>query len=419
MDTLNTCAASMDLQTLKPIIKAAEALTRRSHRAETKNVSISLNGSARIRFTNLEFIAERSIDCDHSGPDQTLLLNAGEIHKSIKSIRKGSLEIISQDRGELSGAAIVRAGAIERRIEGETSLQKSTNNKGETSARHELTDVPRIEFHGKPISLNCAEFIAAFKALSHAVDQESSRYALGGIRLESNGLTIDLAATDSRRLAYRSLKGETAWKGGIVIPAYAVEVFISLLPKKPLGEMFIWINDGIDSENAEGDQFKTVRIVLDHPGSSTHLQTPEVHGRFPRWQEVIPPTDSDCYVNRAAILEVCQQLLATQSEESRGIDVKFAGDLATFRGTGDNRGSHRIIPAAIPGHGKMTLDPRFLVDVLKVIDTDDVWISFISESIQTMETTNKKFHRWIESAILIRSTDGIHSEIIMPLSRDR
>ncbi len=118
-----------------------------------------------------------------------------------------------------------------------------------------------------------------------ATDTESTRYALGGIQLKAEGETLQLVATDSRRLALStatcSYHGEmTAPETPPVIPAKAMAMIERSLTDDDT-EVHIAIHDN---------------DILIRSGAST-IYSRLVEGRFPKYEAVIPQ-------NSAASLEL-------------------------------------------------------------------------------------------------------------------
>src|SRR5690606_24972418 len=107
-----------------------------------------------------------------------------------------------------------------------------------------------------------------------ATDSESTRYALGGVRLELTPDTITLAATDSRRLAM--VKAACTAHGSV-----AEEQGEPVIPAKAMSLI----------ERSLGDDDRDVAIavrnndVLVKSGLST-IYSRLVEGRFPRYQDV-------------------------------------------------------------------------------------------------------------------------------------
>ena len=94
-----------------------------------------------------------------------------------------------------------------------------------------------------------------------------------------------------------------------------------------------------------------------------------------------------------------------RSDESRGVDFQFGGGKLELRATTAQVGeSEATLIVSYDGPGlTITLDPKFVIDFLKVLPAESMLI------FEAMDGTGP--------AVL--STDDGYQYVIMPLSRDR
>ncbi|MBX3440066.1 MAG: DNA polymerase III subunit beta [Planctomycetaceae bacterium] len=226
-----------------------------------------------------------------------------------------------------------------------------------------------------------------------AADTESTRYALGGVRLELTPELITLAATDSRRLAVVkagcSAHGSvTEEQGEPVVPAKAMTLI-----ERSLGD-------------DERDVAITVRNndVLVRSGLST-IYSRLVEGRFPRYRDVIPAEsriDIDMVVG--PFHSAVRQAMIVTDEESRGVDFAFGSGTLRLSSQAADVGTSKIeMPIGYDGEEiVVTFDPRFIADFLKVLDpASQVTLRLIDAN----------------SAAVFRA-DEDYTYVVMPLSRD-
>lgn len=230
-----------------------------------------------------------------------------------------------------------------------------------------------------------------------ATDAESTRYALGGVLVELSDDTITMVGTDGRRLAKMEAaaeaeNGATPPAGSPVIPIKALKL----------------IDRNLDDEEL------SVHIAI-QAGSAVLLRTSDqgaiiysrlVEGRFPRYQDVFP-TDVEVRIplDVALLRQAVEQASIVTSDESRGVDFRFAGDTLTLSSQAADVGSSQV---TMPIHyeGKevdITFDPRYLTDALKTI-ADDAMI--------TAELIDHK------NAAVFKTEDR-YTYVVMPLTRDR
>ena len=228
-----------------------------------------------------------------------------------------------------------------------------------------------------------------------ATDNESSRYALGGVKLEFGDKEVTAVGTDGRRLAKMtgpiSLHGQPG--GGpanTIVPTRAMQLI----------ERAVSPTDSEVQLAIRGNEFlvRSPRAVI-----SARL----LEGRFPEWRRVFPESGAaeqiDLSVSQTHT--AVRQAAIVTSEESRGIDFTFGGGALVLAGKAAEVGQARVeLPIAYNGREiSITLDPRFVVDFLKVLDADK---SF------TMELRDG------DSAAVAKTDDG-YGYVIMPLSRER
>jgi DNA polymerase-3 subunit beta len=228
-----------------------------------------------------------------------------------------------------------------------------------------------------------------------ATDNESSRYALGGVLLEMSADKIVGVSTDGRRLAKmeipaKSVGGHESGEAMTIVPTKALHLI----------------------ERAMGDGDEVVQIAARAnevliQSSKAMFYSRLVEGRFPRWREVFP-TRQDAEkidVNVGPLYAAVRQAAIVTSEESRGVDFAFAkGELRLDSKAQDVGQSVIELPIAYDGRSMtVTLDPRFVGDFLKVLDPERTITLDIKDS---------------DSSVVCLTDDG-YGYVIMPLSRDR
>jgi len=227
-----------------------------------------------------------------------------------------------------------------------------------------------------------------------ATDVESARYALNGVLVNLDKNSITLVATDGRRLALMKGKAKAVGKhstNGLtpIVPTKAMnliernlhgldeDVNLAILPTKVL--------------------LQTSRAVI-----SSRL----VEGRFPRYQDVVPQTaEATITVDVKEFLHAIRQAAITTSEESRGVDLSLDEGHLTFAAHAADVGKSKIkLPIAFEGRPmNVTFDPRYLMDVLRVLDD---------------QPTIRMDLNGPEAAAALRTEDD-YTYVIMPLTRER
>jgi DNA polymerase III subunit beta len=228
-----------------------------------------------------------------------------------------------------------------------------------------------------------------------ATDNESSRYALGGVLLEMEGDKIIAVGTDGRRLA--KMEGPAHGVNG-----HQTANQTTIVPTRAMNLLERAISD------ADGEVQLSARandVLVRSPRFTIYSRL--VEGRFPKWRDVFPRR-SDVVKTELAVgpfyAAVRQAAIAT-SEESRGIDFTFDNGLLVLAGRAADVGQSRVeLPIAYSGPKiTITLDPRFVNDFLRVLDPEKTFTLELKDS---------------DSAAVCTTDDG-YGYVIMPLARDR
>lgn len=242
---------------------------------------------------------------------------------------------------------------------------------------------------------NCLKIPAAvLRKLVHrtafATDLQSTRYALGGVQFEVGDGNLVCAATDSRRLAVADAAADFFGKEKFK-PSVVPMKLLRLVEKLPDGDVEVSISDNSAFFRCGG------------VACAGRL----VEGRFPRYRDVIPKTSS-LVVNVIAskMLSAVRQAMIVTDEESRGVDFTIDQDEMTLSSAGAMIGSSEIrfgiSLETKPKPITVTMDPKYVSDMLKAVPAEDVVsISFIDS----------------DTAVVFRNGEN-YLYVNMPLSRD-
>lgn len=229
----------------------------------------------------------------------------------------------------------------------------------------------------------------------YATDNESSRYALGGVLVElaENGLTA--VATDGRRLARQegvatSVGGHVSGDNMTIIPTRAMQLLDRALADN---------DENIQLAARDND-------ILVKSGHAT-VYSRLVEGRYPKWRDVFPRREGMVKIELTAgpFHAAVRQAAIVTSEERRGVDFTFGGGKILLAGHGAELGESNIeLPIAYDGADiGITLDPRYLSDFLKVLSPEQAFAIELRDA---------------ESAAVCSTEDG-YAYVIMPLARDQ
>ena len=255
----------------------------------------------------------------------------------------------------------------------------------------EVPDFAATSYH----VVGAADLRRLIRRTMFATDVESTRYALGGVLVELTGESISMIGTDGRRLAKMSAGAEAENdaappQGMPVVPVKALKLIERNL-------------DDDDPPVHLAIQGSTAVLVRTH---NAVIYSRLVEGRFPRYQDVFPTkADVKIKMDVGSLRLAVEQASIVTSDESRGVDFRFAGETLTLSSQAADVGSSHIeMPIDYDGKPvEITFDPRYLSDALKTLD-DDAAI--------TAELIDSK------NAAVFKTEDG-YTYVVMPLTRDR
>ncbi len=226
-----------------------------------------------------------------------------------------------------------------------------------------------------------------------ATDNESSRYALGGVKMELDEGNLIAIGTDGRRLA--KMQGPIESVGD---PAPLGDA--TIIPSRSLQLM-----DRTLADDAQVHIAVRQSEVLVSTGTAI-ISTRLLEGRFPRWRDVFPQRNdsSEIELTVGPFFSAVRQAAIVTSDESRGIDFTFGGGSLLLAGQAAEVGESRVeMPIAYGGDPiTIKLDPRYLVDFLKTLDAEK---SFTFDLVDS------------DAAAVAKVDDG-YGYVLMPLAQD-
>ena len=228
-----------------------------------------------------------------------------------------------------------------------------------------------------------------------ATDNESSRYALGGVKLEWQDNMLTAVGTDGRRLAKMEgpaqAVGEPPPIGDVtVVPTRAMQLL-----ERALAE------DGSEVQLA----VRQNDILVKSPRATIYSRLLE--GRFPRWRDVFPRREKSLKLD-LAVGPALRGRAAGGDRHQRGKPRRRFH--VRRRHAGARRPDGRGRPVARRAADRLrrppisiTLDPRFVIDFLKVLEPEKTFTLDLQDG---------------DSAAVCTTDDG-YGYVIMPLARDR
>ena len=250
------------------------------------------------------------------------------------------------------------------------------------SARFSLQTMP-VEDYPKIPELPTATGTVQSDVFAHAVAQavtaagrDDMLPVLTGVRIEIDGSTITLLATDRFRLSQRELRWE---------PRSTDESLAALVPARVLGDTAKSLTAGSEvtiALSASGCGEGLIGFEGTGPGGVRRTTTRLLDGEFPKVRSLFPSERlTIAKVDKAALIESVKRV-ALVAERNAAVQLAFSDGVLTLdAGSGDEAQASESIEAIIEGEDLTTgFNPQFLLDGLTAIDEAVVELAFTQAS---------------------------------------
>jgi DNA polymerase-3 subunit beta len=246
------------------------------------------------------------------------------------------------------------------------------------SARFSLQTMPVEDYPTLPEmpaasgTVSSTDFAHAVAQAVTAAGRDDMLPVLTGVRIEIDGSTMSLLATDRFRLSHREL----TWD-----PQSPDASAAALVPAKVLGdtakslasgaEITIALSSGGTGEGLIG--FEGTGL-----GGVRRTTTRLLDGEFPKVRSLFPSEHlTVAKVNKADLIDTVKRV-ALVAERNTAVQLKFeGGQLVLDAGSGDEAQATEAVEAEITGDDLTTgFNPQFLLDGLTAIDGEFVNLSF-------------------------------------------
>jgi DNA polymerase-3 subunit beta len=250
------------------------------------------------------------------------------------------------------------------------------------SARFSLQTLPVEEYPTLP-TMPTASGTVQSDLFAHAVAQavtaagrDDMLPVLTGVRLEIDGSSISLLATDRFRLSQR----EFGWE-----PATPDETLAALVPAKVLADTAKSLTAGSQVTIALASSGAGEGIIGFEgaaPGGVRRTTTRLLDGEFPKVRSLFPHEHQTvAKVDKAALIESVKRV-SLVAERNTAVQLAFSDGVLTLdAGSGDEAQASESIEANIEGADITTgFNPQFLLDGLSAIEEAEVELAFTQAS---------------------------------------
>lgn len=202
-------------------------------------------------------------------------------------------------------------------------------------------------------------FASAIAQVAIAAGRDDTLPTLTGIRMEIEGPTIVLAATDRYRLAVR----EFIWN-----PQSSSVSSIALIPARTLADTAKSLAD-VDEVVIALASGAAGEGLIGFEGHGRRTTTRLLDGEFPKYRSLLP-TESAAMatVDTAALIDSVKRV-ALVAEKNTPVKLAFEGQELTLRaGTGDEAKAFEVIESSMDGDDiDIAFNPTYLLDGLSAV----------------------------------------------------
>lgn len=241
------------------------------------------------------------------------------------------------------------------------------------SSRFSLLQMPSEEYPTLPAtpessgSLAGDVFTQAVAQVSIAADRSDTLPILTGVRIEIDGTSMTMLATDRYRLAMREL----TWS-----PSGADDMTV-LVPARTLAETARALGASGTVELALGQAAGGDGLVGFEAGQR-RTTTRLLDGDYPKVSSIFPTSvDTEAVVETAPFVEAVKRV-ALVAERNAPVRLRFAdGQLGIDAGTGDDAQASEAVECMLHGPEiEIAFNPHYLLDGLGALGTQFARLSF-------------------------------------------
>jgi len=246
------------------------------------------------------------------------------------------------------------------------------------SSFYKINGLPAEEFPAIPvfaenrkITLEQEKLKSLLSKTSFAISTDETRFVLNGIFFSLKDHKITMVATDGRRLALADEEVDVSptSEGECIVPTKAINELSRLLQTKGMVE--VRLTDNQVAFNLPDEKGKMVVII-----------SKLIEGNYPNYRQVIPAEAKErIALGREELLQALRRAEIMTSEKSNSVKLAFGKNSLSITANTPEVGEARE-NIAINYKGKemaIAFNPGYLMDPLKALPNDEVYMELIDE----------------------------------------
>jgi DNA polymerase III subunit beta len=246
--------------------------------------------------------------------------------------------------------------------------------------QHELQTLPVAEYppiktrqQGKCVHIRGDKLRAAMEIALTPAARDPSRYAINGVLLEVKD-GVRLVATDGRRLVSVEIaEADTSSEVQAILPMRFCRMLLKLVPKGCEDPIQLYVDErppGKDETKQPSDLYAV--------GNSFLMHAPELEGKFPDYQSVVPRGGSKFLLDRGELLATLKEVSLACGSVQPGVHVRLQNEQTIISAGSDDGASSGSVRTRFLGGGDSLIltafNPDYLLDVVQSVPGDQLMI---------------------------------------------
>jgi DNA polymerase-3 subunit beta len=237
-------------------------------------------------------------------------------------------------------------------------------------APEEFPPVPNFK-ETKAVVLPQEKLRGMLRKTSYAISMDETRFVLNGIFLSLKEGKVTMVATDGRRLALADEEVEGLGDGNLefIVPTKAVNELIRLL-------------QGTGAVEVRPRENQVAFSLSGEAGMAVLVISKLVEGNYPNYRQVIPTQVKERVpIYREELLQALRRAEIMTNEKSNSVKLSFTkNNLAITANTPEVGEARESLAINYKGQDiAIAFNPGYLMDPLRALDNDEVYLELIDE----------------------------------------
>lgn len=260
-----------------------------------------------------------------------------------------------------------------------------TKIKGESAKEFPL--IPTVD-QNNYYSCGVSDLKKALNNVAFAVSNSENRIELSGVMFEFTDNRLIVVATDSYRLAERSIdiKSNSDFVNQkLIVPSRTVQELLRIL-------------SSYNNEDLAFEQDGAVRISISDNQilftiDSVELVSRLINGQYPDYKQIIPDkSKTEVIANKTELLRAVKAAAIFSKTGINDVNLEFKNNKIIISASSGHSGESRVdVDAELTGiDNEVAINYRYLVDGLNNIDSDKVKMKIVSSNTPCILTSEKE-----------------------------